>query len=311
MRRPCYFSVSQGTCCRSVYRIRASSLTTYKLSSTGKTGCRCSRDAEELTRERIRLQNRMRDQLWRYYPQLLELSENVAENWIMDLWEAAPTPEKASRITRGRIERTLKRNRIRRINADRVREVLRGKSIAVAGGTEQAASQSIARIVQRLRLVVRQLKDVNAEIDRLLEAISGDPEGGGQRDAAILRSMPGVGRMVLATLLAEAWDPIRRRDLAALRALSGSAPVTKRSGKAIIVVRRMAVHNRLRNACHYMAGVAIQHDGKSRLRYDALRARGGGHSRALRTVSDRLLAAACAMLRDQTLYDPARGRGAA
>ena len=162
-----------------------------------------SRDAEELTRERIRLQNRMRDQLWRYYPQLLELSENVAENWIMDLWEAAPTPEKASRITRGRIERTLKRNRIRRINADRVREVLRGKSIAVAGGTEQAASQSIARIVQRLRLVVRQLKDVNAEIDRLLEAISGDPEGGGQRDAAILRSMPGVGRMVLATLLAK------------------------------------------------------------------------------------------------------------
>ena len=73
----------------------------------------------------------------------------------------------------------------------------------------------------------------------------------------------------------------------------------------------MAVHNRLRNACHYMAGVAIQHDGKSRLRYDALRARGGGHSRELRTVSDRLLAAACAMLRDQTLYDPARGRGAA
>ena len=190
-----------------------------------------------------------------------------------------------------------------------MRELLRGKPIVVAPGTEQAASQIIARIVQRLRLVVRQLKEVNAEIDRLLEAIDRDPEGGGQRDAAILRSIPGVGRNVLATLLAEAWDPIRRRDLAALRALSGSVPVTKRSGKAIIVVRRMAVHGRLRNACHYMAGVAILHDPKSRLRYDALRARGCGHSRALRTVADRLLAAACAMLRDQTRYDPARGRG--
>ncbi len=60
------------------------------------------------------------------------------------------------------------------------------------------------------------------------------------------------------------------------------------------------MHNRVRNACHYMAGVAIQHDEKSRLRYDALR-----------TVSDRLLAMAGAMLRDQTQYDPlhtTRGR---
>ena len=107
-----------------------------------------------------------------------------------------------------------------------------------------------------------------------------------------------MGRTVLATLLAEANDPIRRRDLAALRALCGSAPVTKRSGKGIIVVRRMAVHPRLRNACHYMAGIAIQHDRKSRLRYDALRQRGCGYSRALRTVADRLLAVMCAMLHE-------------
>ncbi len=71
------------------------------------------------------------------------------------------------------------------------------------------------------------------------------------------------------------------------------------------------MHNRVRNACHYMAGVAIQHDEKRRLRYDALRSRGCSHSRALRTVSDRLLAMAGAMLRDQTQYDPlhtTRGR---
>lgn len=263
-----------------------------------------SRSAEELTRERVRLRNRLRDQLWRYYPQILELSNNVAENWIMDLWEAAPTPERGRRLRRPRIEKILRDNRIRRIDAEKVREVLARPPLTVTPGTADAAASAIRIAIVRLRLTGRLLKEVNAAIDELLEGFDQDPEAGGQRDAEILRSIPGVGRTVLATLLSEAHDPIRRRDLAALRALSGSAPVTKRSGKGIIVVRRMTVHNRLRNACHYMAGIAIQCDPKSRLRYDALRARGCGYSRALRTVSDRLLAMACAMLRDQALYDP-------
>ena len=52
-----------------------------------------------------------------------------------------------------------------------------------------------------------------------------------QRDVTILRSLPGVGRIVLATLLGEAAEPLRKRDYHALRTLSGVAPVTRRSGK--------------------------------------------------------------------------------
>ena len=162
-----------------------------------------SRSAEELTRERVRLQNRLRDQLWRYYPQILQLSDQVAENWIMDLWEAAPTPDRARRITRGRIEKILKRNRIRRIDADQVREVLGQPALAVAPGTADAAASAIRITIARLRLVGQLQKEVNAAIDRLLEGFGEDPEGGGQRDAEILRSIPGVGRTVLATLLAK------------------------------------------------------------------------------------------------------------
>ena len=50
------------------------------------------------------------------------------------------------------------------------------------------------------------------------------------------------------------------------------------------------------------------HDPLSRARYRALRARGYSHGRALRTVGDRLLAVACAMLRAGTLYDPKLSR---
>jgi transposase len=86
--------------------------------------------------------------------------------------------------------------------------------------------------------------------------------------------------------------------------LSGVAPVTRSSGKRRVVVMRKACHMRFRSAVYHWARVAIQHDPASRERYAALRARGHSHGRALRSVADRLLGVACAMLENQTLYDP-------
>ena len=48
----------------------------------------------------------------------------------------------------------------------------------------------------------------------------------------------------------------------------------------------------------------MQNDHTSRAKCEALRARGHGYARALRSVADRLLNVACAMLRDGTLFDP-------
>src|SRR5918995_1773392 len=45
-----------------------------------------SRMAEELQQERTRLSNRVRQQLWRYYPQAAELTDDVADDWFLTLW---------------------------------------------------------------------------------------------------------------------------------------------------------------------------------------------------------------------------------
>jgi transposase len=121
---------------------------------------------------------------------------------------------------------------------------------------------------------------------------------------AILRSLPGIGRINLATLLAEAYQPLQRRDYHALRALCGAAPVTRRSGKSCIVLRRLACNKRLANALYHWARVATQRDPVSQGRYHALRQRGQSHGRALRTVGDRLLALACTLLQRQVRFDP-------
>ena len=122
----------------------------------------------------------------------------------------------------------------------------------------------------------------------------------------ILQSLPGEGNTVLAILISEASDLLQRHDYQAIRCLSGVAPVTKRSGKKIQVVQRKAAQPHLVNAVYHWSRVAIQHDPVSRAKYKALRDRGHSHGRALRTVADRLLAVACAMLRDRTLFDPDR-----
>src|SRR5207248_5481104 len=121
-------------------------------------------------------------------------------------------------------------------------------------------------------------------------------ERAGHRDVAVLRSLPGIGRINLATLLSEASGPLSRRDYQALRTLSGVAPVTKRSGKSCIVSMRYAAQVRLRNAVFHWARVAVLNDPKCRSRYAALRARGHSYGRALRGVADRLLGVACVLL---------------
>ena len=192
-----------------------------------------SRIAEELTRERTRLSNRVREQLWRYYPQILEAADNIAQPWFLELWARVPTPAKARRVHRKTLESLLKRHRIRRITADQLFEILRAPAIAVAPGTTEAAVAHIRSASERLRLVQRQLADAKREIARLIDVLAGSEDSGsgqpgGQRDVTVLSSMPGVGQTVLATLLAEAPQALARRDYKALRCLTGVAPVTRR-----------------------------------------------------------------------------------
>ncbi len=66
-----------------------------------------SRLADDLKEERNRLANRVRQQLWRYYPQMLELGDDIAAQWLLELWQQAPTPAKAAELSEAHIARLL------------------------------------------------------------------------------------------------------------------------------------------------------------------------------------------------------------
>jgi transposase len=266
-----------------------------------------SRLDEQLGRELRQLTNQLRDHLLRYFSSLLRLSGAADEPWLWSLLAVAPTPTAAARLTRAKLERLLKQHRVRRITADQLQAVLHEAPLPVAPGVADAVAETVALQVPRVQLVAEQRRHCEHRLAELLDELEAVP---GQytehRDVQVLRSLPGAGNRVVATMLGEASDVLRDRNYHALRCISGAAPVTRQSGKRKQVVMRRGCSRRLRNAVHYLASTHVQHDEAGRQLYRQLRGKGHTHPRAVRAIADRLLAVLVAMLRTGTTYDPAR-----
>lgn len=292
---------------------------------------------DELVTDRTRLLLRFREQVWRYYVQLIELADGDFDaRWLWALWEKAPTPRDGALLSKPVIARILRDHHVRRLDAPAVMAVLRKPAITVADGVEEAAVKHVRSIVERLRLLDSQIREANREIEQHLEMwsrmASGHEGPSGARttttaaadasstreerttpsedepavrpdDLTILRSLPGVGTITLATMMAELSEPLHRRDYPALRAFFGVAPITRQSGNSKVVQMRRACSETLRNIAFNWARSAVQNDPSCKARFAALRARSKPPAQAYRAVIDHLLRVACSMLRSGALYD--------
>jgi transposase len=212
----------------------------------------------------------------------------------------------ARKLRRSQVQKILARYRIRRFSAQQVWEKLQTQPLPVAPGVAEAASEACLLLILRLHLLAQQRKHVAQCMKAILADLAQDSHKKEHRDVQVLSSLPGVGRIIAATMLVEASQPLANRDYHALRAYGGVAPVTRQSGKRRQVVMRYACNQRLRNALYHWARVSLQNDDRSRAHYHGLRKKGHSHGRALRGVADRLLAMLVSMLRSGNLYDPRR-----
>ena len=99
---------------------------------------------------------------------------------------------------------------------------------------------SVLAMVRVLRALNRSIRD----LDRSVVAHLGE-----HPDAVVFRSLPRAGQVNAAQMLAE-WGDCREAydGPEAVAALSGMAPVTRRSGKHLAVGFRWACNKRFRNA---------------------------------------------------------------
>ncbi len=107
-----------------------------------------------------------------------------------------------------------------------------------------------------------------------------------------------------ARVLAEFGDdPNCYTDTKSRKNYAGTSPITRASGKSHVVLARYARNRRLADACYLWAFAALNSSPGARAFYDARRAHGDPHTRALRALSNRLVGILHGCLRHNTPYD--------
>ena len=149
---------------------------------------------EDIGRDQNRVNNQLREQLHRFFPQLLQLCAAADEPWLWDVLQAAPSPAKAAKLTKARIARILTRHRIRRLDVDQVRAALAGTPLILAPGAAEAASEHALLLLPRLRLLRQQRAEVGNRVEALLGELAAADDTDGEipehRDAQVLLSLP-------------------------------------------------------------------------------------------------------------------------
>ncbi|MBT2513660.1 transposase [Arthrobacter sp. ISL-30] len=184
-----------------------------------------------------------------------------------------------------------------RTPAETLIERLRPHLLAAGTGTNHGKAFTAVRFAEQLALLNRHLRDYDTEIDRLLAL---------HPDTRIFTSFPGTGPVTAATLLAGMGeDRARFPSPAALLAETGLAPVTRASGRTRQVRFRYAANKRMRHAIDWWAFVAVRDDPHwSGSHYQAARAAGQGHHRALRGIAARWVRILWKCWHERTEYDP-------
>ena len=220
---------------------------------------------------------------WCYYPQFETLfGSDLAFPFVAALWHRTPNPHQVQRTRKSTVEAILKEHHSRRFEAQEVLSHLLTEPLPVSTETAALAQEHKTKLWHQLTLVGQQLQELEQQLTATLENPKTYSSTRGEQSRC--------------------RKPQKPSDRDILASIPGVAPVTKRSGKSCRVQRRRAANPRLADSMYHWARVASQHDAICRQRYQALRTRGHTHGRALRSVADRLLSSACALLKTGTLY---------
>jgi transposase len=249
--------------------------------------------------ERQRHVNRLRNALREFYPQALEaFGTELASSDAVAVLSIASTPDLGRGLSRSKLASALRRaGRQRNVDsrAEQIQAALRSEQLAA----HATVARAYGTITSSLVTLIAALSDPIADLERELEEAFED-----HPDAKILRSLPGLGSVLGARVLAEFGDDrTRYLDARARKNYAGTSPITKASGTRRVVLARFARNERLYDACHLWAFSALTKSSGARAYYDLQRGRGKTHNQALRALANRLVGILHGCLRHRRLYD--------
>jgi transposase len=257
-----------------------------------------ARAHQSLIWTRQRQLNQLRSTLREFYPAALVAFDELGSADALAVLAIAPTPTLGRGLSRSKLAAALRRGgRQRRVDerAIEIQTSLRSEQLEAPPIVASAMGATVTALVA---IAV----ELTTQIDRLESELSEHFDL--HPDAKIIRSLPGVGMILGARVLAEFGDdPNRYADAKCRKNYAGTSPITRASGKHRVVLARYARNKRLADACHQWAFCALSTSPGARTFYDQHRANGDTHHRALRTLGNRLVGILHGCLAHNTLYD--------
>ena len=157
----------------------------------------------------------------------------------------------------------------------------------------------------QLSALLRQFNAACAAADELAQAAISHVEQ--HPDAEIITSLPGLGNLTGARVLAEIGDDHTRfADAPGLKAVAGSAPITRSSGKKTVVRHRHIKNRRLAAVGPIWALPSLRGSPGARRHFNTRRAAGDRNRQAQRHLFNKFLGQLHHCLQTGQLYDEYR-----
>jgi transposase len=248
-----------------------------------------ARAHQDATWRRTGASNELRSLLREYYPGFLHAfaargATNLAGRDARTILAIAPTPHAGASLTKARIATALRRGGRQR-NVDRIaaeiHQALHQPQLRQPPSVEQAMGVQALALLAMLNAACEGIEQLGTAA---IEAFEQHP------DHDVITSFPGLGELSGARVLAEIGDDANRfADARALKAYAGSAPVTRASGRSLVVTHRRIKNNRLAAVGYTWAFMAMTNSPPARAHYHQRKNVGDGHPAALRHLFNRLL----------------------
>lgn len=261
-----------------------------------------ARAQQDAVWDRTQAHNKLRSVLREFYPALLaafiDKRGGILRPDARMILAAAPTPILAAKLTKTQLAALLKRaGRKRGTEAEAVRLqiVLRAKYLHQPRLVEDAYGRQTLALLRMLDAACANADELETEAaTRFVQ----------HPDAAIITSLPGLGPLTGARVLAEIGDDRSRfADARSLKAYSGAAPVTRASGKSRYVMTRRVKNQRLAAVGYVWAFSALSASPGARAHYDRRRKTNERHTAAQRNLFNRLIGVLHHLLQTRQTYD--------
>ena len=248
----------------------------------------------DLTQEQTRRIARMHDLLVGIFPEL-EHRIDMTTKMGLRLLACAVTPEEFRTLSLSDLLTALGSTGKRTCGQELA---MAARAAALRQATVVPGSRTVGRLIKELAeeslAAVARLDRIDGELEELLRR---------HPDAALIRSLPGMGAIMTAEFIAEVGQISRFRSGDALAAAAGLAPVLKQSGKTRWLKRPLGGNKGLKRV-FYQSAFASLRCPASRQFYDRKRREGKRHHQAIIALARRRVNVLWAMLTYRRPFDP-------